>query len=231
MSQGPARLTVGDTTTIVVRVAVPRGALVEPRDPADSSLVTLFGPPRVNREGDAVRIAFKVSLWAPGQHTLVIPGAIVVRLDGRIDTLPDARVLLNVASVLPAGQPAGRVTPRQASPWVPRADRTLLPWAVALMLLLLISPLAWWRWRRRGPLPVAPSAPRIPPPGHARVAAWVAAGEARLALQHLEVALRDSPAAAAWLAREAAIRYAPATAEELAALSHEGLRLLADAAA
>lgn len=230
MSQGPARFTVGDTTTIVVRVSVPRGALVQPRTPADSSLATLIGPPRVSREGDAVRIAFTVSLWAPGQHTLVVPGAIVVRLDGRIDTLPDSRVLLNVASVLPAGQPVSRVMPRQARPWVQRADRTLLPWAVVLIVLLLLTSLAWWRWRRRGPLPAAAPAPHIPAPGHARLAAWVAAGEARLALLHLEVALHDSPAAAEWSARVAAIRYAPATAEELAALSHEGLRLLADGA-
>lgn len=228
MSQRPVRLTVGDTTTIVQRVLVPRGALVQPRTPTDSSLATLLGPPHVTREGDAVRIAFTVSLWAPGENTLVIPGAIVVRLDGRIDTLPDARVLLTVASVLPVGQRVGSVSPRQARPWVPRADRTLLPWAICLLLLLGVTALAWWRWRRRGPLPAALPAPTVPPFDHARVAAWVANGEARLALLHLEVALQDAPAAAAWSLRVAEVRYAPAAAEELAALSREGLRLVGD---
>ena len=114
MRQQPRRLTVGDTTTIVQRVAVPAGALVQPQAPTDTTLATLLGPPSVTREGDSVRIAYRVTVWAPGQNTLTIPGAVVVRLDGQIDTLPDARVPLNIASVLPTGRPAAQVAPKQA---------------------------------------------------------------------------------------------------------------------
>ena len=226
MRQQPRRLTVGDTTTIVQRVAAPGGALVQPRTPDDTTLATLLGPPGVTREGDSVRIAYRITVWAPGQSILTIPGAIVVRLDGRIDTLPDARVPLNIASVLPLGQPAAKVVPKQARPWVPRADRTLLPWAIAIPLLLLVGLVAWWQRRRRGPraAPLTPAAP--PPVDAARLAAWIAAGESRLAVLHLEAALRDRPEAAAWCAEVAALRYAPESDRELHALAASGLALL-----
>jgi|CXWL01.1.fsa_nt_gi hypothetical protein len=230
MRQQPRRHTVGDTTTIVQRVAVPAGALVQPQQPMDTTLATLLGPPTVTREGDSVRIAYRVTLWVPGSNTLTIPGAIVLRLDGRIDTLPDARVPLNVASVLPVGQPAARVAPKQARPWVPRADRTLLPWAIAVPLVLVVALASWWHRRRRGP--AAPAAPQVVPPpvDAARLAAWIAAGESRLAVLHLDAALRDRPEAAEWCAAVAALRYAPETDADLHALAESGLSLLGGAA-
>lgn len=227
MRQQPRRLTVGDTTTIVQRVAVPAGALVQPQPPTDTTLATLLGPPSVTREGDSVRIAYRVTVWAPGQNTLVLPGAIVVRGDGAIDTLPDARVPINVASVLPLGQPAARVAPKQARPWVARADRTFLPWAIAGSLLLVVALVAWWQRRRRGPK--APAAVTPPPVAvdAERLTAWIASGESRLAVLHLEAALRDRPEAASWCAEVAAMRYAPESDAELHTLAASGLALLA----
>lgn len=225
--QAQGRPTVGDTTTVVYRVLVPPGALVQPRAPTDTTVATLLGSPLVTREGDSVRVAFTITLWAPGRHTLVFPGAIVVRTDGRIDTLPDSRVPIDVASVLPTGRPVASVTPKQAQPWVARADRTLLPWVVAAVVLLVLSTAAIWHWRRRGPAP-AVLPPRGPHPVDPdRLAAWIAAGEARLAVQHLEVALRGRAAASDWVARADAVRFAPEAGAELAALADEGLRLLA----
>lgn len=226
MSQQPRRLTVGDTTTIVVRVAVPPGALVQPQTPGDTTLATLNGPPSVTREGDSVRIAYRVTLWGPGQNSLTIPGAVVVRLDGGIDTLPDARVPLNVASVLPAGQPAARVAPKQARPWVARADRTLLPWAIALPLLLVVGVAGWWQRRRRGPAAPARLVAAAAPIDAPRLAAWIAAGECRLAVLHLESLLRGREDAAAWCDAVAALRYAPEAEGEFRALAEAGLALL-----
>jgi len=227
VTQAQGKTTVGDTTTVVYRVMVPPGALVQPRAPTDTTIATLLGSPMVTREGDSVRVAFTVTLWAPGRHTLVLPGAIVVRTDGRIDTLPDSRVSIDVASVLPSDRPVATVTPKQARPWVARADRTLLPWAVAGAVLLVVVAAAIWHWRRRGPAPAVAAPRELPRVDTERLAAWIAAGEARLAVQHLEAALRDRAAAADWVERAAAVRFAPESGPELAALADEGLRLLA----
>lgn len=229
--QGQGRPTVGDTTTVVYRVSVPPGALVQPRAPSDTTIATVLGAPVVTREGDSVRVAFTITLWAPGRHTLVLPGAIVVRSDGGIDTLPDSRVLIDVASVLPTGRPVATVTPKQARSWVARADRTLIPWAVAAAVLILVTAAAVWHWRRRGPVPAVRPPRPSPGPDHARLVTWIAAGETRLVVQHLEHALRGRDDAADWVERAAAVRFAPEATAELAALADEGLRLLAGASA
>jgi hypothetical protein len=224
--QQAPRYTVGDTTTIVHRVSVPQGALVQPRGPADTTIATLLGRPRVSREGDSVRIAYTVTLWAPGPQTLVLPGAIVARLDGTIDTLPDARVAVQVGSLLPTDRPAAQVAPRQARPWIPRADRTLLPWGVAAIMLVLVALVGWWHWRRRGPTPDPVAAPVAPPTDLARLRRWVALGEIRLVVQHLEPLLATHPDAGRWQEQVAAIRFAPTEGERLHALAEEGLALL-----
>lgn len=230
MRQQPRRLTVGDTTTIVQRVAVPPGALVQPQAPSDTTLATLLGPPSVTREGDSVRIAYRITVWAPGANTLTIPGAIVVRLDGGIDTLPDARVPLSIASLLPVGQPAAQVPPKQARPWVARADRTLLPWAITMPSVLLLGLFLWWLRRRRGPPMAPPPPPATPPLDVERLARWIAAGESRLAVLHLEAALRDRPEAAEWCSAVAAVRYAPEADADLHALARSGMALATEVA-
>ncbi len=229
MRQQP-RLTVGDTTTIVHRVRVPAGALVQPRGLADTTLATLLGPVNVTREGDSVRIAYTVTIWAPGQNSLVLPGAVVARLDGRIDTLPDARVVLNVASVLPTGTPASQVPAKQARPWVARADRTWLPWGVAGAIVALVALAVWWQWRRRGPAPPPRARATIPPLDAARIAAWIAAGEAHLAVMHLDAALHGVARASAWHERVEALRFAPTEGHDLDALAREGLALFEESA-
>lgn len=222
------RLTVGDTTTIVHRVQVPPGALVQPRGLADTSLATLLGPPNVTREGDSVRIAYAVTIWAPGKNTLVIPGAVVARLDGRIDTLPDARLALDVASVLPTGTPASRVPPKQARPWVSRADQSWLPWGVAAVIVAVVAGILWWQWRRRGPLPPARLRPSSPPPDPAQLERWIAGGEGHLAVMHLDAALVGVARATAWRERVEVLRFAPTESGDLVELAREGLALLTE---
>jgi hypothetical protein len=227
---GARRPTVGDTVNVVQRIAAPPGALVQPRSPTDSSLATLLGPPEVSREGDSVRIGYTLSVWAAGRSELVLPGAVVIRPDGRVDTMPDARVLLDVASVLPAGARPEAVTPQAARPWVPRADRTLLPALILLPIVCVFLALGAWAWRRRGPIP-----PPIAPPEGARVpaerlAAWLTAGEAGLVVDHLMPRLAGRAEADVWREAVAAVRFTAGGEAALADLARDGIALLPDVA-
>ncbi|MES2307186.1 MAG: hypothetical protein V4558_16925 [Gemmatimonadota bacterium] len=220
--QPPQQHTVGDTLTIVQRVRVPSDAVVQPRAPADSALVTMLMPPSLTREGETVRIAYHVALWQAGTNELTLPGAVVVSSGGHVDTLPDSHVLLQVSSLLPVGKAVATVQPRGARTVLPRADRTALPFLVVPGIVLLILAGAWWWRRRRGPAraqgrPLAPT-----PIDSERIARWLAAGEAQLALTHVEALLRDNPDLAEWRARAAAARYARGADAELAALVREG---------
>lgn len=219
--------TVGDTVTVVHRVAAPADALVQPRPPLDSMLATLVAPPVVQREGDSVRIAYTIALWSPGRNTLTIPGAILLHPDGQVDTLPDSRVQLAVRSVLPAGVEVESLPPRQARPWVAREESSALPFVVLLApLVLLLAVVALW-WRRRGP--------EVPRTGPAqarvdrhqdRIEAWRDAGEHALAVDHLGALLRDTAPVREWRDRVAAVRYRSDADVDLVPLVEEGLRLL-----
>ncbi len=225
-TQPGAPHTVGDTFTIVQRVAVPPASVVQPSTALDSMLVTLLGPPDVRREGDSVRIAYSVAVWAPGRNELVLPGAITVRADGRIDTLPDSRVILDVASVLPPGQADSTVAPKAARPWVARAEQSWLPFLLLLPLAAGITLAAWWWRRRRGPGPAAPVAAMAPVVDVVRLRQWHAAGEADLVLEHLVDALADAPRAADWHARLDTVRFAATHGPERDTLIAEGLALV-----
>lgn len=219
--------TVGDTLTVVHRVAVPSGALIEPRGLLDSTVATLVGAPDVRREGDSVRIAYTIAVWAPGRHQLAIPGAVVVAGDGRIDTLPDATVALRVASVLPERVATESIAPQAARPWVERSERSPLPFAALLLpLALCLLAAAWW-WRRRGPRAVEPGRSDVSRGQHsARLAEWLAAGEAALVVDHLTALLPDDVESRAWREQVRAIRFDPGGVAELATLAETGVALL-----
>jgi hypothetical protein len=214
--------TVGDTLTVVHRITAPVGAVVQARAPSDSSVATLVGAPMITREGDSVRIAYTVAVWAPGRSDLVLPGPVVITMTGRVDTLPDAHVALNVASLLPAGQQPLKVAPRPAHPWVPRADLTVMPFAILLPVALGIIVLLQWRWRRRGKLSAPPVTDAAPLVTRERIERWLAADEPRLALDHLEWLTRNRAELDDWRKRVDAIRYAPTGSAELAQLAREG---------
>lgn len=222
MMQGQGQRTVGDTLTIVHRVRVASDVVVQPRVPTDSSLVTLLSAPSFTREGDTVRIAYHVALWQAGTNELTLPGPVIVSAEGVVDTLPDFHVLLQVASLLPAGKATATVDPKAARPVLPRGDRTALPFLVLLGVLAILVALAWWWRRRRGPERVLPRPPQVAPVDRERMARWLDAGEAQLALTHVEALLRDRPDLDDWRQRAAAARFARGADAELAALVHEG---------
>jgi hypothetical protein len=220
------RPTVGDTVAVVQRIAVAPGTLVEARAPTDTTLATLMGPPVVTREGDSVRIGYTLSVWAPGRNQLRIPGAITIAPDGTVDTLPDATVTLDVASVLPAGAVVESLTPQAARPWVERSESSGWPFLVILVPLLLIITIASWWWRRRGTLTPEQVRPAGTVREHSeRMERWVAAGETSLAIDHLLTLLPDDDESAAWRAEVRAIRYDPAQAARLAELVQVGLAM------
>ncbi len=222
MSQQPVRRTVGDTLTIVQRVRTVPGAVVQPRLLTDSSLVSLLSPPSLTREGDSIRIAYHVAVWQAGTNELTLPGAVVVSPGGVVDTLPDTHVLLRVATVLPSGKAVTSLAPRPARTVIPRGDRSLLPFVVLLALLVIAVAVAAWWLRRRGPERLLPR-PLSPPPLDAeRLTRWLAAGEAQLALAHVESLLRERPELADWRARADEARYARGSDAALAALVREG---------
>lgn len=217
------RPTVGDTITVVRWVAAPPGAVLEARPPADSSIATLAAPPVLVREGDSVRVTYSLALWAPGSSDLTLPGVIVVRPDGQVDTLADFHQSVTVASVLPGGRDPKSIAPMRPSTWIPHGARSVLPFAVIIPLALVVIALLQWRWWRR-PRTVPPAA--VPPTPHlttARVDAWIAAGESRLVLDFVAAMTRDQEDFADWRARADALRFALAHDPELAALAREGV--------
>lgn len=224
--QRPAQPTVGDTLTVVHRVSVPIGTLIQPRGPGDSTLATLIGPPLVSREGDSVRIAYTMAVWATGRHNLVIPGAVTVAGDGTVDTLPDATVSYHVASLLPLRMPAESVSPQAAQPWVERTEASGWSFLVLLIpVVLMLAALALW-WRRRGRAPVPPAPPHADPLAiRSRLERWQASGESALVIDHLLGALPDDAATASWRAQVDAIRFDPAARNQLDELVREGMRL------
>ena len=225
MPQGP--VTVGDTVTIVHWIRAAPGAVIEARPPADSTIATLVAPPVLTREGDSVRVAYTIAVWSAGHNDVVFPGAVVVDQRGRVDTLADAHVPVDVASVLPA-RSAATIAPHPARLWLVRGDLSLLPFVVLLpVALALLGALQWW-WRRRGPAPgSAPGTATTTRLTGGRLAGWIAGDESRLALEHLEAVLRGRVECVAWCARADRVRFAPGDDALVDELVREGSRLMA----
>lgn len=221
-----SRLTVGDRTTIVSRIAVPTGTMVQVRVPEDSGLVTLNGTPQVTREGDSVRISWPVTVWQAGSQQLVIPGPILIGLGAPPDTLPDLLIPIQVASLLPTGVPSESIAPQSGQQWIPATHHSMRPLLtlvpVTLMLLLLLH---WW-WRRHGSWPPPETFPEPEPLSQTILEQWLDAGEGQLALRHLQAVMQGEQRYQDWLARAAEIQYAVVDHSNLVALVHEGWSLL-----
>lgn len=173
----PRAPTVGDTIWVARTVAVPAGATVRPADWSAPDAVERLGPPRVTLRGDSATIAYPIVAWRAGQLTLEVPGPLLLRADGAVDSVAPAPVELGVASVLPPVPGDSTLAPQPRAEFVPRPATSPVPLLILLgVAALLLVPLHWW-WRRRGhprPRPALPTAPADPP-----LERWADAGESR----------------------------------------------------
>ena len=171
--------TVGDTVWLSRTVRVPTGYVVraaewEPADP-----VELLGRGRVVLAGDSAQISYPVVLWRPGQHTIELPGPLLLGPGGTVDSVAGERVSLEVRSVLPPVPPDSSLAPQPRAALVSRRVVSLAPMGVLwLASLALLLPVHLW-WRRRGK-PARTATPAGRPDGlDFPLARWADAGEYR----------------------------------------------------
>ncbi len=179
--------TVGDTIWIERTVTLPAGADVRPADWTPEGDIGLLGRPVLRRVGGEVIVAYPAVAWSPGSHTVVIPGPVVVRADGRTDSLAPESRTLQVLSVLPADTAPERLAVQPEAGLV--SQRITAPWPLVTFLLiatLIFLPVRWWWFRRGPPMPaLTPDASATVPP----LAEWSEAGESRAvaAIAHREL--------------------------------------------
>jgi hypothetical protein len=207
--------TVGDTIWVTRTVRVPAGHTVRPADWEPSDPIELLGRAQVTVSGDSAEVAYPVVVWRPGQHTVELPGPLLLGPDGTVDSIGGERRRVEVRSILPpvprdsalAPQPRAGIVQRRVTSAVPLG----LLWLGGVALLL---PLHLW-WRRRGkPVRAAPPALR-PDALEPSLPRWADAGEYRA------------------VANVAVVRLRAALAERVPA-AHQGLdteRVLAELAA
>lgn len=170
---------VGDTVWLNRTVRVPAGYTVRAGDWEAADPIELLGRGRVVMTGDSAEISYPVVLWRPGQHTIELPGPLLLGPGGTVDSLGAMRVSVEIRSVLPPVPADSVLEPQPRASVVPRNVVSLAPvallWLTAVALLL---PLHLW-WRRRGKptrgatLVLRPDA--LEPP----LARWADAGEYR----------------------------------------------------
>lgn len=175
-------LTVGDTVRLERLLGTVGGVVVRPQPWDLGPLGQQLGPAEVSLRPEGTVVRYSLVIWYPGEHTLTMPGPIVVRRDGRSDTLAASTARIRVTSVLPEGRPRATIPPRPPSNPIPLEARTLLP-ALLLVLAaaLLLLPVGL-RWRRRGKVVPRPPAALIRP-GPDIITRWSEAGEYRAALE------------------------------------------------
>jgi hypothetical protein len=174
--------TVGDTVWVERTVGDVAGAVVRPQQWSLGALGQQLGPAEVRHGAVGAVVRYALVLWYPGEHLLTMPGPVLVRRDGRSDTLAVSTVRIRVGSVLPAGERRTTLPPRPASSAMPLSTRAVLPGAILLGVVGVGLLAAALRWRRRGkPIPhLDRAATRADP---AMLIRWAAAGEYRAALE------------------------------------------------
>ncbi len=171
----PVPATVGDTVRLVRRVRTAPDVQARLRSLDATALVEPLSAPRAAYAEGALTILYTVALFAPGEHAVAMPDAELLYPDGRVETLTGDTVMINVATVLPAGDPLPPALPARA-PLERRLQRSI-PLA-GLVLGVLALGLGWAAWRRRDrPRPRSRTASDVrpdPPIGN-----WMEAGEPR----------------------------------------------------
>ncbi len=174
--QAPAP-SVGDTIWLERSVVVPAGAEVRPGVWDPEGELALLGRPVLRVQGGRTIVAYPAVAWTPGEHRISIPGPVIIRADGRTDSLPAEERVIQVASVLPPNTAPDQLPVQPEVGIVNERITTPLP-VMALLALatLLYLPMVWW-WRRRGP--VMTVTPPVAPPMESPWADWAEDGEAR----------------------------------------------------
>ncbi len=187
--------TVGDTVWVERYVVAQPNVLIRPQAWDLGTTGRQLGPAEVRRSALGTVVRYPLVFWHPGRHTLRMPGPVVISREGTSDTLLASGVVVEIASVLPAGTPRERLPPRPARPTVPLGERSLRPLLIGAMLVLAAVALLALRRRRRGT--AAPERKvEVARPDPAMLAEWAAAGEYHAALDQWEhrlaVRLRES---------------------------------------
>jgi hypothetical protein len=161
----PQTITVGDVFVAAIQLQVPPGTEVSfPDTLAVPAEVEAAGRRRIEVDtvsGQLVhRAIYPLAAWRP--DSMALPDAEVrVSTGGREEVLSARFPGFAISSVLPADT-AG-IEPKPAKD-VFGANRLWWPILLALALLAALAALAWWLYRRRRrPVPVVSSEPRISP--------------------------------------------------------------------
>ncbi len=180
LQQGPPP-TVGDTVWVERVLGDVGGAVVRPQPWSLGELGEQLGPAQVTQGVRGAVVRYPLVFWYPGDHTVTMPGPVLVRRDGSSDTLRVSTHKITLLSVLPAGRPKSKLQPKPARGTLPIASQSLVPLAVTTGAAILVLVPVALLWRRRGT--VAPLATRVELfPDPARLREWAAAGEYRAAL-------------------------------------------------
>ncbi len=176
--------TVGDTLWVTRAIAAPSGSVLRPLPWELGDSGTTLGPPIVMPRPGGFTVRYRLALWIPGAHQLLMPGPLLVLSNGRTDTLPAMPVIVRVASVLPSGTPDSALSPKGAASVISRGSTSPVPLIVLCALVAAITSALQWRWRRRPTVRNNAGPPRAEQPGPkaAMLRAWAAAGEYRTAL-------------------------------------------------
>jgi hypothetical protein len=227
-------VTVGDTVGLERVLGAIGGVVVRPQPWKLGSLGQQLGPAKISVGPEGTVVRYHLVLWYPGDHTLTMPGPIVVRQDGRSDTLAASTARIRVTSVLPAGERRADIPPRPPSRPIPLEARTLLPVLFLVLAVgLLLLPIAL-RWRRQSKVTPAPAAAGIRP-GADVITRWAEAGEYRAALDGWGWVLARRLAISSDLAEIAELQrvleeisfgaYSPQSPEQLASLCQRAAKL------
>ena len=170
---------VGDTVWLSRTVRVPTGYAIRAGEWEPSDPIELLGRARVVVAGDSAEISYPVVLWRPGQHTIELPGPLLLGPGGTVDSLAAERMSVEVKSVLPRVPPDSALAPQPRASLVSRRVVSLAPVAVLwLASLVLLLPVHLW-WRRRGKPPRAAPPPLRLDELELPLARWADAGEYR----------------------------------------------------